>query len=162
MRNIPVTSRKNGQGNLIPVYVKDFASVEDGTESPSNIVLANGKPAVYLGVHKQPGANTVKVVDEVYRALPHLRRLPEGTNVGVSFDQSTYIRQSILSINHELVLGSLLAIGTIWIFLGEFASTLIVGIAIPLSVLVALIFLHFSGQTLNIFTFGDWPLRRED
>lgn len=158
VRNIPVTARKDGQGNLIPVYVKDFASVEDGTESPSNIVLANGKPAVYLGVHKQPGANTVKVVDEIYRALPHLGGLPKGTNVAVSFDQSTYIRQSIRSINHELVLGSFLAIGTIWIFLREFASTLIVGVAIPLSVLVALIFLHFTGQTLNIFTFGGLAL----
>lgn len=158
IEEIPVTSRKSPQDDPIPVYVKNLAVVEDGSESPSNIVLANGKPAVYLGVHKQPGANTVKVVDEVYKALPHLRGLPEGTKIGVSFDQSTYIRQSIRSIDQELILGSVLAIGTIWIFLGEMAATVIVGIAIPLSAMVALIFLYFTGQTLNIFTFGGLAL----
>ena len=158
VRKIPVLLGTSPEGEPVPVYVEDLATVEDGSESPSNIVLANGAPAVYLGVHKQPGANTVNVVDDVYKSLPHLRGLPPGTKVGVSFDQSTYIRASIRSIQHELVLGSLLAVGTVWIFLGEITATLILGIAIPLAVLAALIFLSFTGQTLNVFTFGGLAL----
>ena len=158
VRKIPVLLRTSPEGEPVPVYVEDLATVQDGTESPSNIVLANGAPAVYLGVHKQPGANTVRVVDDVYKSLPHLRGLPPGTKVGVSFDQSTYIRDSLRSIQHELVLGSVLAVGTVWIFLGEIMATLIVGIAIPLAVLASLIFLYFTGQTLNVFTFGGLAL----
>ena len=78
--------------------------------------------------------------------------------LGVSFDQSTYIRQSIQNLMEQALHGSLLAAAIILIFLRNLTSTLIISVAIPLSILVTFIMLYFTGQTLNVFTLGGLAL----
>src|SRR5437667_5862040 len=141
-----------------PVRVRDLGRVEDSAETQQSIVRVNGERAVYLRVNKQPGANTVEVVDAVKATMPKLLGVPPGVNVSLSLDQSTYIRQSIENLWHEAAVGSLLAFLVILVFLRSFVSTIIIGIAIPLSLMLTLVAMYFLGQTLNIFTLGGLAL----
>src|SRR6266436_1112271 len=141
-----------------PIRVRDLGRVEDSAETQQSIVRVNGERAVYLRVNKQPGANTVEVVDAVRSTVPSLLGVPSGVRVNLTFDQSTYIRQSIHSLWHEATVGSILAFLVILIFLRSFVSTVIISIAIPLSLLLTLVAMYMLGQTLNIFTLGGLAL----
>jgi multidrug efflux pump subunit AcrB len=141
-----------------PIRLRDVGRVEDSAETQVSIVRVNGERAVYLRVNKQPGANTVEVVDAVKATVPKVLGVPPGVNVSMSLDQSTYIRQSIENLWHEAAVGSLLAFLVILIFLRSFVSTIIIGIAIPLSLMLTLVAMYFLGQTLNIFTLGGLAL----
>src|SRR5215470_7874736 len=142
----------------VPVRVRDLGYVEDSSEQQTSIVRVDGERAVYLRVNKQPAANTIEVVDGVRALLTKLDRVPPGVKVGLIFDQSTYIRQSIESLWHESVQGAVLAFLVILIFLRSVLSTVIISVAIPLSVMCTLIAMYFLGQTLNIFTLGGLAL----
>ena len=141
-----------------PVRVRDLGYVSDSHETQSSVVRVNGERAVYLRVNKQPSANTIEVVDAVKALVPKLTGVPPGVSVGLTFDQSTYIRQSINSLWHESLQGALLAFLVILLFLRSFVSTAIIFVAIPLSILCTLIAMYFLGQTLNIFTLGGLAL----
>src|SRR5438132_1975419 len=141
-----------------PVRVKDLGTVTDSSDIQTNIVRTDGQRSVYLRVNKQPIANTVEVVDALRRALPKMIGVPPGVKLGVSFDQSVYIRQSIKNLIDQAIEGSVLAAAVILIFLRNVTSTLIIAVAIPLSVLVTFITLYFTGQTLNIMTLGGLAL----
>ena len=151
-----VIVKVNPQGS--PVRVRDVGSVNDSSDIQTNIVRTDGNRAVYLRVNKQPIANTVAVVDALRKALPKLIGIPPGVKIGISFDQSVYIRQSISNLIEQALHGSLLAALVILIFLRNFTSTLIISVAIPLSIMVTFIVLYFSGQTLNVFTLGGLAL----
>src|SRR5213594_4167730 len=137
-----------------PVRVKDLGTVTDSSDIQTNIVRTDGQRSVYLRVNKQPIANTVEVVDALRRALPKMIGVPPGVKLGVSFDQSVYIRQSIKNLIDQAIEGSVLAAAVILVFLRNVTSTLIIAVAIPLSVLVSFITLYFTGQTLNVMTLG--------
>ena len=151
-----VIVKVNPQGS--PVRVRDVGTVTDSSDIQTNIVRTDGARAVYLRVNKQPIANTVAVVDALRKALPKLIGIPPGVKIGISFDQSVYIRQSISNLIEQALHGSLLAALVILIFLRNFTSTLIISVAIPLSIMVTFIVLYFSGQTLNVFTLGGLAL----
>ena len=141
-----------------PVRVRDLGTVTDSSDIQTNIVRNDGQRGVYLRVNKQPNANTVQVVDALRAALPKMMGIPAGVTLGVSFDQSIYIRQSISNLMEQALHGSLLAAAIILIFLRNLTSTLIISVAIPLSILVTFIMLYFTGQTLNVFTLGGLAL----
>src|SRR2546428_246617 len=141
-----------------PVRVKDLGTVTDSSDIQTNIVRTDGQRSVYLRVNKQPIANTVEVVDALRRALPNVVGIPPSVKLGISFDQSIYIRQSISNLIEQGLHGSLLAAVVILMFLRNFTSTLIISVAIPLSIMVTFIVLYFSGQTLNVFTLGGLAL----
>jgi hydrophobe/amphiphile efflux-1 (HAE1) family protein len=140
------------------VRVGDVAQVNDGVADQSEIVRINGARGVYLRVVKQPGANTIAVVDALNATLPTLRGVPPDVNLVVGFDQSKYIRSAVTSLQHEALQGGLFAIVIILIFLVSFRATGIVAVAIPLSVISTFILLYFSGQSLNVFTLGGLAL----
>src|SRR5262249_6707079 len=142
----------------IPVYVRDLGYVVDSYEEQTSVVRVDGNRAVYLRVNKQPGANTVEIVDAVNAALPKLIGIPPGVQISLPFDQSPYIRQSIESLWHEAAQGAVLAFVVILLFLGSLISTGIIFIAIPLSILGTFIAMYFLGQTINIFTLGGLAL----
>src|SRR6185436_7605441 len=151
-----VIVKVNPQGS--PVRVRDVGTVTDSSDIQTNIVRTDGARAVYLRVNKQPIANTVAVVDTLRKTLPKLIGIPPGVKIGISFDQSVYIRQSISNLFEQALHGSMLAALVILIFLRNFTSTLIISVAIPLSIMVTFIVLYFSGQTLNVFTLGGLAL----
>ncbi|MGH7204585.1 MAG: efflux RND transporter permease subunit [Nitrospiraceae bacterium] len=151
-----VVVKVNAQGN--PVRVRDLGTVTDSSDIQTNVVRTDGHRSVYLRVNKQPIANTVEVVDALQRALPKMIGIPPGVKLGFSFDQSVYIRMAIKNLTEQAWHGSLLAAAVILVFLRNLTSTLIISVAIPLSILVTFIVLYFTGMTLNIFTLGGLAL----
>ena len=151
-----VVVKVNPLGN--PVRVRDLGTVTDSSDIQTNVVRTDGLHSVYLRVNKQPTANTVEVVDALRKAMPKMIGIPPSVKLGVSFDQSVYIRQSIKNLMEQALHGSLLAAAVILVFLRNLTSTLIISVAIPLSIMVTFIILFFSGQTLNVFTLGGLAL----
>jgi multidrug efflux pump subunit AcrB len=152
-----IVVRKAG-ANAVPIHVKDLGYVIDSHETQTAIVRVDGERAVFMRVNKQPGANTVGVVDGVKTLMGTLIGVPPGVRIGITFDQSIYIRQAIESLWHEAIQGSALAFLVILVFLRSLTSTLIISIAIPLSILLSFICMYFLGQTLNVFTLGGLAL----
>lgn len=153
----PGTPGAGGQLSA-PIRISDIARVEDSTADQQEIVHVNGQRGVYLRVLKQPGANTIAVVDSVTKAMKNLRGVPDNVRLTVAFDQSRYIRAAIGALEHEALLGGLLAVAVILIFLISLSATGIIAVAIPLSIVATFVLLFFTGQTLNVFTLGGLAL----
>ncbi len=151
-----VVVKVDAKGN--PVRIRDLGTVTDSSDIQTNIVRTDGARSVYLRVNKQPIANTVEVVDALQRTLPRMVGIPPGVKLGISFDQSLYIRMAIKNLTEQAWHGSLRAAAVILLFLRNLTSTLIIFVAIPLSILVTFIVLYFSNMTLNIFTLGGLAL----
>ncbi|GIW55795.1 MAG: hypothetical protein KatS3mg082_2199 [Nitrospiraceae bacterium] len=98
-----VIVKLDAQGN--PVRVRDLGTVTDSSDIQTNIVRTDGKRSVYLRVNKQPGTNTVEVVDALRAALPKMIGIPPGVHLGVSFDQSLYIRMAIKNLVEQALHG---------------------------------------------------------
>lgn len=141
------------------VYLEDVANIRDGFAPQTSIVHANGKRAVVMPILKSAGASTLDVVSRVRAALPGiLATLPKELKVTPLFDQSVFVRAAIRGVVHEAVIAAGLTSLMMLLFLGSWRSTLIVVISIPLSILVSVILLRFSGQTLNVMTLGGMSL----
>ncbi|MDC0707696.1 efflux RND transporter permease subunit [Stigmatella sp. ncwal1] len=135
------------------VYLSDVALVEDGFEDTRRMSRANGNPAQGLGIRKQRGANAVAVAQGVHQVLGELRKdAPEGMEIGVNFDSTRFIEESVHEIEFELMLACILTALVCWMFLGSLSSTLNVILAIPMSLLGTVAVIYFLGFTLNTFT----------
>lgn len=141
------------------VYLKDIGEARDASRIQTALVRINGSPQVYVPVYRQQGASSVAVVDSVKAALPLMKeRAPAGVELDVVMDQSVYVRNAIKSLVEEGILGALLAAAMILIFLGDFRSTVIATLSIPLAVLAAVAALLASGNTINAMTLGGLAL----
>jgi len=142
--------------NHAPVLLRNVARVEDGSEDVRTLARFDGQNAVGLGIRKQPGANTVAIADEAYRRLDRLRPiLPAGLKFGDRagmIDFSIAIRESVNETLFSLASGALLATLTVWLFLRRWRTTMIVGLAIPLSIVATFGVMWALGYTLNIMT----------
>lgn len=146
--NLPI--KTNGAAT---VYIKDIATVEDAADVTTGYAVINGKRSVYLPVIKKADASTLKVVDNLKKALPMLKEsLPDDVKIDYVFDQSIYIERSIKNLIHEGVLGAILTGLVVLLFLGDKRGALIVVLTIPISVLTSVILLYAFGQTINIMT----------
>jgi multidrug efflux pump subunit AcrB len=141
-------------GNGPPTYIRDVAKVEDSHQIQTNIVRVEGKRQVYIPIYRQPGANTIAVVEGIKAQLKPILERIKGINLDVVMDQSVYVRQAIRNLVEEATLGFLLAAAMVFIFLGSARPTAIVLVALPLAVLGSLIGLYFTRQTLNAMTLG--------
>ncbi len=144
--------------NGVPVFLRDVGKAVDSTMIQTNVVRINGNRAVYLPILKQAGANTIAVVDGIKDALTKLIGIPKELSVKLLFDQSLYIRQAIHTLEDEGLLGGGLACLMVLLFLGSLRYTLIIAMAIPLSVTAAFIGLYFTGHSVNIMTLGGLAL----
>jgi CzcA family heavy metal efflux pump len=138
-----------------PVFLKDVGKAVDTHQIQTNVVRINGKRQVYIPIYRQPGANTIQVVEGIKKAISTiLERLPEGINLDVVMDQSVYVRGAIRNLIHEGIIGAVFAAVMILIFLGSARSTLTVLITLPLAILSAFIGLYFIGMSINAMTLG--------
>ncbi|MCC6981497.1 MAG: efflux RND transporter permease subunit [Candidatus Melainabacteria bacterium] len=141
------------------VLVKDIGVAKDTSAIQTNVVHINGKRQVYIPIYRQPGANTIEVVDGVNAAMKRIAsRIPKEIKLNLIMDQSHYVREAIHSLIQEGLLGAGLAALMILVFLGSFRSTLVISLSIPLSVLAAFIGLYFTGHTINVMTLGGLAL----
>jgi hydrophobe/amphiphile efflux-1 (HAE1) family protein len=136
-----------------PVYLSDVAIVEDGFEDVRRVSRVNGEPAQGMGIRKQRGSNAVAVARGVKDAIAEIQKtLPPGMELGINFDSTQFIEESVHEIQFELLLSVILTAFICWLFLGSFGATLNVILAIPMSLLGTVAFIYFFGFTLNTFT----------
>ncbi|MBS3912994.1 MAG: efflux RND transporter periplasmic adaptor subunit [Bacteroidetes bacterium] len=148
-----IVIKMNADGS--PIFLKDIGYAKDASAIQTNIVHVNGKRQVYIPIYKRTGGNTIASVEAVKSKLAELKeRLPQSVNLDVILDQSTYVRHSINGLLKEGVLGLVLVSLALFLFLGNFRSTFIVALSIPLSVMFAFIGLFFTGDTINSMTLG--------
>lgn len=144
--------------NGVPVYIKDIGEAKDSHKIQTNIVMVDGKRQVYVPVYRQPGANSIKVVDDIKINLKKLGIKLKGFSLNLVADQSIFIRHAIESITEEAVIGGSLAALMVFLFLGNPRATLGVVLSLPLSLLCAFIGLRAFGQTINAMTLGGLAL----
>jgi HAE1 family hydrophobic/amphiphilic exporter-1 len=136
-----------------PTRIGDVARVDDGVEEPKTSASEDGKESVVLSVRKQSGQNTVAVVDAVRARLTELQKsLPSGCELRVVRDESASIRTSVNAVKEHLVLGAVFAAVIVLIFLGNWRSTIIAALAIPVSIVGTFGLMWAMGFTLNIIT----------
>lgn len=153
MNEIPIKVQ-----NGAPIRLGDVGKAVDSTMIQGNVVRVNSKRAVYLPILKQAGANAIAVMDGVKAGITKLTGLPEDFTVKLLFDQSLYIRQAIHTLQEESLIGGGLACLMVLLFLGSLRATLIIALAVPLSVLAAFVQLNLANQSINVMTLGGLAL----
>jgi multidrug efflux pump subunit AcrB len=155
MRDIPVRT----QGGKT-VFLGEVADPEDASLIQTNVVRVNGRRQVYIPVYRQQGASTLTVVGALRGSLPGMQQklTRSDINLKLVMDQSVYVRHAIESLAEEGVLGAVLCSLVILLFLGEWRMTLIAVCTIPFAVLSAVIWLYYTGNTINVMTLAGLSL----
>jgi multidrug efflux pump subunit AcrB len=138
-----------------PVYVKNLARVVSAERPVYTIVTADGLPAVLVNVHEQPDGNAVEIADAVNNELKQIRKtLPPDIQVNVFYDQSVNVRDSIGSVTESILIGLGLSILVLIGFLKSWRTTLVAGLVIPISALIAVVLLKLFNMSFNMMTLG--------
>jgi len=141
------------------IRLGELAGVEDTLKEKRQYVYMDGMPSVQISIQKQTDANTVKVSDAVNKELENIKTiLPKECSLKVGFDQAEYIRLSLNSVIRNALIGAALAVLVLLLFLRNVRSTLIIGTAIPISVIATFCLMYFGGLTLNLISMGGLAL----
>ncbi len=163
IRGIARTSDPEEMGNSFikflggkPVRINDVAEVTIGSSQKMGYASGNSKPAVILSVSKQPNANTVELTERIESNLQQLRKsLPPDVKLDTKiFRQADFIETAINNVQQALLEGSLFVVLILFLFLGSFRTTLITLLAIPISLLGALIVMKLFGLNINTMSLG--------
>ncbi|OJA32711.1 efflux RND transporter permease subunit [Burkholderia ubonensis] len=145
--------------NGATTYLGEVAAVRDGFSPQTNVVRQNGQRGVLVSILKSGDASTLKVVSDLKALLPKVvPTLPEGLTITPLFDQSVFVDAAVQGVIHEALIAAVLTAMMILLFLGNWRSTLIIAISIPLSIFTSLIALAALGETINIMTLGGLAL----
>ena len=132
------------------VRLGDVATVRDGTEEPRSLALFNGEEAVGIDILKSDGFSTTAVADDIRFAVEQIRTtLPAGVNLQVVRDAGVRVQNSVRSVQEALIEGAALTVIVVFLFLNSWRSTVITGLALPVSVLASFIAVWAFGFTLN-------------
>ena len=141
-----IVAYRNGS----PVRLQQLGNVFDSVQNDKAAAWYNNTRAVILAVQRQPGANTVEVVDSVRRLLPQFReRIPASVSLDVLFDRSQSIRQSVSDVEHTLLLTVALVVMVIFIFLRNISATIIPSLALPMSIIGTFAAMSLLGYSLD-------------
>jgi HAE1 family hydrophobic/amphiphilic exporter-1 len=155
IRNVVVGLSQRGE----PIYLKDVAQIKDTFKETRNVARVQEQKGVYLFVNKRSGANTAIVGNAVKKEIAKIQpTLPEGINFYLAMDQAEMINMVASRTASNAWMGGILAIIMIFLFLRNWRPTLIIAIAIPLSVITTFIALYAAGYTLNLMTLGGLAL----
>ena len=142
-----------GYRNGSAVYLRDVARVEDGVEEKSQESYTNGTRGAQIIIQKQSGYNTVNVIRQVKKTLATLEHnLPSDIKITTVVDSSTNIINTIHSLLETILITFLVVMLVVFLFLGRLKGTLIVVLSIPVALLASLMYLFFTGNTLNIIS----------
>ena len=135
------------------VYLRDVATVKDGSEEREQESYTNGRRSARIVIQKQSGANTVNVIKGVKRQLKHIEKnLPSDIKITTVVDGSTEIINTIHTLLETIIITFLVVMLVVFLFLGNFKSTLIIILSIPIALLASLLYLFATGNTLNIIS----------
>ncbi|MBI1900216.1 MAG: efflux RND transporter permease subunit [Planctomycetia bacterium] len=142
-----------------PVFLRDIGYVRDFMDAPTGYALANGRRAVYILATKRADASTLSVIAKIREAIPRMQEaLPPDIKVSFQFDQSLYVTRAVTGVAFEGALGAVLVGLMILLFLRDWRSALVVVLNIPLALMVAVLALWLTGQTINVMTLGGLAL----
>ncbi|MCA9128145.1 MAG: efflux RND transporter permease subunit [Planctomycetales bacterium] len=144
-----------------PIFIRDVARVVDDAALQYNIVRVNGSRSVYCPLLREPGENTIEIVDRIYEGIsaeiPKMKErgdIPPETEVTLVSDQSGYIRNAIKSLMTQVALGALLVAVVVVVFLRQWRPTLVIVATILFAILIGALGFAFTGQTINVMTLG--------
>ncbi|MBE9095152.1 efflux RND transporter permease subunit [Tychonema sp. LEGE 07203] len=141
-----IVTYKNGQ----PVYLEQLGRVVDSVENTQLASWYNNDRAIILTIQRQPGTNTVEVVDTIQKLLPNLRsQIPSSIALGVMYDASQSIRESVDDVRFTLVLTIALVILVIFVFLRNLSATVIPSLALPVSLIGTFGIMHLFDYSLD-------------
>ena len=153
---IPVAVR-----NDRPIFIRDLGRVEDSAALQYNIVRVNGKRSVYCPLLREPGENTIAVVDRIYDGIsteiPKMKErgdIPEATEVTLVSDQSNYIRKAMSNLYQQVGMGALLVAIVVVVFLQRLLPSVIIIATILLAILIGMLGFALTDQTINVMTLG--------
>jgi multidrug efflux pump subunit AcrB len=154
LNRMPVLTR-----NGATTYLSEVAHVRDGFSPQTNIVRQNGQRGVLVSIIKNGGSSTLDIVKSLLAQLPIVEQtLPKDLKITPLFDQSGFVRAAISGVVREALIAACLTAALILVFLGNWRSTCIIAVSIPLSILTSIIALYIMGETLNIMTLGGLAL----
>jgi HAE1 family hydrophobic/amphiphilic exporter-1 len=140
--------------NGAPVRLNELGRVIDGVQNDKVAAWFNDKRAVILGIKRQPGTNTIEVVDSIRKLLPTFRaEIPPGVKLGILYDRSQSIRESVREVEFTLLLALVLVVLVIFVFLRNLSATIIPSLALPLSIVgtfSVLYMFHYSIDNLSL------------
>ncbi len=148
-----------------PIFLKQLGRTEDDASLQYNIVRVNGNRSVYVPLLREPGENTIQVVDRIRAGIaaevPKMKQrgdIPEETQIDLVSDQSTYIRSAISNLQAQVLLGALLVVAIVFIFLRRLRPSLAILTMLPLALLTGVLGFYFTGETINVMTLGGLAL----
>jgi multidrug efflux pump subunit AcrB len=154
LENLPI---RTGTGPT--VFLRDIGTIDDSSDIITGYAEVNGRRTVYIPVTKRADASTLSVVNEVKANLAQFQStVPQDIKIDYEFDQSPYVRNALLSVVREGLLGAALTGLMVLLFLRDWRSALIVVATIPFALLTAVVALWGAGQTINIMTLGGLAL----
>lgn len=141
-----------------PIYnstlrIRDVARIEDGLADVRRISRVNGTTGVGLGIKKQRGANAVAIGERVKERLEEVAKtLPEGMSIGINFDTTVFVKESVEETQFTLFLSAIVTGVVCWLFLGSWRPTFNILLSIPTSIVGSFTVIYYFGFTLNFFT----------
>ncbi len=153
IRNLPLTTPA---GSV--VYLRDVADIKEVYKERASASYINGEPSVTLTIQKQSTANTVKVSDAVSRELARLQADMPNLKFNSLIDPANYIKKSLSSVTDSAMWGALFAVVVLYVFLRNYRSTLIIGLAIPISIVATFVGMYYTKMTLNVVSLSGLAL----
>jgi multidrug efflux pump subunit AcrB len=155
INRIPLKAALNGS----MVRVSDVGHAEDGSQIQANVVKVDGQRSAYIPILKQGGdTNTIAVVNGIRAAVDRLVDIPQQLVTNVVFDQSQFVKNAIETLGDEGSIGLVLTGVMVLVFLGSMRATIGVFLAIPMSVLAAVIMLYMGGSSINTMILAGFAL----
>lgn len=149
INDIPVKTTADGK----QIFIRDIATVRDTIKDLSLDEKTNGRECVRMIVTKQTGGNTVQVCHDVQEEMKKIQKtLPSDVKIEVIYDSSDNIKNSISSLEESILYALLFVVLVVLFFLGKWRASLIISLTIPISLIVAFIYLKFVGSSLNIIS----------
>jgi HAE1 family hydrophobic/amphiphilic exporter-1 len=141
-----------------PIYLREVAKVTFANKEPENMVMLNGQRCLGLSIYKETSFNTVKAVEDISKTLDEMGKALPGYHLTVVSNQGIFISNAIDEVEDTALVGILLAVFVLFLFLRRIGSTLIVSIAMPISIIATFNLMYFNGLSLNIMTLGGLAL----
>jgi HAE1 family hydrophobic/amphiphilic exporter-1 len=148
----------DGTNSNVPVYLHDIAKAQVKNKDPETLVRINGERCIGLSIYKEPKYNTVKAVDQLNKAFESITKALPGYSFTIVKNQGKFIDSAIGEVKSSALIGILLAVAVLFVFLRRFNTTLVIGIAIPISIVATFVLMYFMDLTLNIMTLGGLAL----
>ena len=146
----------NFYSNEVPVRIGDLGTVDDSLEDEQTRTFYNGQPSLFIAAYKQTGSNTVAVADGLKKKIIAINKLiadqPGHPKLQITRDGAHVVEINVEDVEESITIGILLAVVVVFLFLGNFRSTLITGLALPNSLIGAFVLMWIAGYTINVMS----------